>query len=152
MHLPISGIILFLDVLHLNTPSTSSTNSSHPTQGRYPRISFLCYSGRLAIIYFFGCSPSQHTKCWQYSKYWFKPPNTRTIPTYLLLVLFRVLAIISFFGCSPSQHTKCWRYSKYRFKPPNTRMIPFLRDISFLCSLGCFTKLRHFCSHTPHSA
>ena len=50
---------------------------------------------------------------------------------------------ILFSGCPPSQHTK------YRFKPPNTRMIPFLRHISFLCFLGCFTKLRPLHSHTP---
>ena len=46
MHIPFPALFLSLDVLHLSTPSansTPSTNSSHPTQGRYqPFVYLLC--------------------------------------------------------------------------------------------------------------
>ena len=54
------------------------------------------------IVPFFVCSPSQHIKCQQYSKYQFKPPNTRTIPTLRVspLCYSGCFFIILFFGCS----------------------------------------------------
>ena len=71
-------IVHFFDVLHPSTSSannTSSTNPSHPTQGRYqPFVYLLC-----------AIQGACH-----YSS--FKPPNKRTIPcTPLSGISFRVL-------------------------------------------------------------
>ena len=68
---------------------------------------------------FFGCPPSQHIKCQQYSKYQFKPPNTSTIPTLHV---------------SPLCYSGCLSlFFSLQFKPPNTRTIPCtpLSGISF---------------------
>ena len=80
-----STLFLSLDVLHPSTSSansTLSTNSSHPTQGRYQPFVYLLYAIQGACHYSFsGCS--------------FIPPNTRTMPcTHLSgisIVLLRVL-------------------------------------------------------------
>ena len=98
-----------LDVLHPSTSSansTPSTNSSHPTQGRYqPFVYLLCaIQGALSLFFSLDVPSSYHTKCQ------FKPSNTRTIP----------------------------------YTP--------LSGISFLCSSGCFTKLRHSVLTHLHNA
>ena len=63
------------------------------------------------------------------SKYQFKPPNTRTIPTLRVSPLCYSGCLSLFFSLDDpsSQHTKC------QFKPPNTRMTPCtpLSGISF---------------------
>ena len=78
MHIPFSALFLSLDVLHPSTSSansTPSTNTSHPTQGRYkPFVYLLC-----------AIQGACH-----YSS--FKPPKERTIPcTPLSGISFRVL-------------------------------------------------------------
>ena len=91
MHIPFTALFFFLDVLHPSTPSansTPSTNSSHPTQGRYqPFVYILCaIQGALSLFFSLDVPSSQHAKCQ------FNPPNTRTIPcTPLSGISFRVL-------------------------------------------------------------
>ena len=100
MHIPFSALFLSLDVLHPSTSSansTPSTNSSHPTQGRYqPFVYLLCaIKGALSLFFSLDGPSSQHTKCQ------FKPPNTRTIPCTPL----RRISFFALQGASPSWGT-----------------------------------------------
>ena len=99
---------------------------------------------------FLGCPPSQDIKCHQYFKYQSKSPNTRTIPTLRVSPMCYSGCLSLFFSLDvpSSQHTKC------QLKPPNTRTIPCtpLSSISFLCSSGWCTKLRHSILAHIHSS
>ena len=95
-----SALFLSLDVLHPSTSSansTPSTNSSHPTQGRYqPFMYLLCaIQGALSLFFSLDVPSFQHTKCQ------FKPPNTRMIPYTPL----RHISFCALQGASPSWGT-----------------------------------------------
>ena len=89
-----SALFLSLDVLHPSTSSahsTPSTNSSHPTQGRYqPFVYLLCAIQGARHYFFSGCSfipahqvPIQATQ--------HKDDTLYPSQAYLLFLIFRVL-------------------------------------------------------------
>ena len=68
MHIPFPALFFSLDVLHPITPSANSipsTNSSHPTQGRYQTFMYLlcAIQGALSLFFSLDVPPSQHSKC-----------------------------------------------------------------------------------------